>query len=147
VKAAILFKFAPYVEWPTAAFATNDSPLVIGILGASQFGDDFTAIARDKTINNRPIVIKSLASITEATNCHVLFIGNSETGKLPQILAALGSAPVLTVGESDKFIEAKGMIGFVKLENKVRFEINNTVAKGTGLKISSRLLTLAVRTI
>jgi hypothetical protein len=143
LKAAFLFNFAKFTEWPTAVFAEEVSPMVIGILGENPFGDDLEKTLRGKFINKRPLVIKEFRSPQEATNCQVLFISPSEKGRLPEILEQLHGASVLTVGETNQFIQAGGMINFVMEGNKIRFQINNDEAVKVGLKISSRLLSLA----
>jgi hypothetical protein len=145
LKAAFLLNFAKFVEWPPAAFAEATSPMVLGILGENPFGDALEQTIRDKAINNRPLVVKEFRSAAEATNCHILFISASEKARLPGILAALRTASVLTVGETDRFTETGGMINFVRQGNKFRFQINEVPAKSAGLKISSKLLSLATR--
>jgi hypothetical protein len=146
VKAAFLFNFAKFVEWPPAAFADAKSPIVIGILGDNPFGEDLAKTVRDKTVNNRPITIKKeFRSLADATNCHILFISTSEKQRLPEIFKGLREASVLTVGETDGFTEAGGMINFVAEGKKIRFQIKDATAKGAGLKISSKLLSLASR--
>lgn len=147
LKAAFLFNFVKFVEWPPAAFLTTNSPLTIGILGENPFGGDLEAIVRDKTINSRAVIIKPMRALVEATNCQVLFISPSAKSKIPEMISTLGAASVLTVGDSDRFAETGGMINFVKEGNKIRFEINEVAAKRAGLKISSKLLSLASRTI
>ena len=147
LKAAFLFNFAKFVEWPPTAFAATNSPITIGILGENPFGGDLEAIIRDKTINNRTIVIKPMLSITEATNCQMLFISASVKSRIPEMISGLGAATILTVGDTDRFTERGGMINFVKEGNKIRFEINDVAAKRAGLKISSKLLSLASRTM
>jgi len=145
LKAAFLLNFAKFVEWPPAAFAGATSPMVLGILGENPFGDVLERTIRDKTINSRPLVVKEFHSSAEATNCHILFIGASEKARLPELLAGLRRASVLTVGETDRFTETGGMINFVRQGNKIRFQINEVAAKSVGLKISSKLLSLAAR--
>lgn len=145
IKAAFLYNFAKFVEWPPAVFSETNSPIVIGILGENPFGNDLVKTVRDKTLNNRPLVIKEFHSPVEATNCHILFISTSEKARLPQILEALREVSVLTVGETDRFTEAGGMINFVREGNKIRFQINEVAAKSAGLKVSSKLLSLAFR--
>ena len=147
LKAAYLFNFAKFVEWPPEAFADTNSPITIGILGENPFGSDLESIIRDKAINNRTIVIKLMRSVTEATNCQVLFISASVKNKIPEMISGLGQASILTVGDTDRFVETGGMINFVKEGSKIRFEINEAAAKRAGLKISSKLLSLASRTI
>jgi hypothetical protein len=144
IKAAFLFNFAKFVEWPTAAFVGVTSPIVIGILGENPFRDDLARTIRNKTIDEHPLEIKELRSPTEATNCHILFISTSEKKRLPEILKGLKGTSVLTVGEMDRFTESGGMINFVLKGKKIRFQINNDEATRAGLKISSKLMSLAL---
>lgn len=143
LKAAFLFHFAKFVEWPPTAFETGTSPMVIGVLGQNPFGADLEQTIRNKTINNHGFVIKEFRSAAEATNCHVLFISSSESERLSEIVEQLHGTSVLTVSETARFIEAGGMINFVPEGNKIRFQINNEAAKRAKLKISSKLLSLA----
>ncbi|MBI3881774.1 MAG: YfiR family protein [Verrucomicrobia bacterium] len=146
IKAAFLFNFVKFTEWPPKAFADATAPIVIGILGDNPFGDDLKQTIGDKTLNNRPLVIKEFRSLTEAVNCQVLFVSSSEQNRLTEILKSLQGSSVLTVGEMDHFTETGGMINFVTREKKIRFQINNTEASKAGLKISSKLLSLAAPT-
>jgi hypothetical protein len=145
LKAAFLFNFAKFIEWPPQAFAASSSPLVLGVLGTNSFGGDFDKILRGKALNDRPLVVREVLPPERGTNCHILFISASHKPRLPEILKGLRGSSVLTVGETDGFIEAGGMINFVPEGNKIRFQINDTAAKQAGLKISSKLLSLAVR--
>ena len=145
LKAAFLFNFAKYVEWPAAAFPDKTSPLIIGVLGKSPFDGDLEQTIGNKTINDRSLQIKEFHSVAEATNCHILFICTSEKKRLPEIFGGLRNAHVLTVGEADRFTQTGGMINFVPEGNKIRFEINDGAAKKARLKISSKLLNLALR--
>jgi hypothetical protein len=144
IKAAFLYNFAKFVEWPTQAMAGTTSPLVIGVLGKNVFGADLERTIHNKTINNHPLQVKEFQSVTEATNCQILFISASEQDRFPKILEELRAASILTVSETDHFIEAGGMINFVIEGNKIRFQINDVAAKAAGLKISSKLLSLAL---
>jgi hypothetical protein len=143
LKAALIFNFAKFVEWPPAAFAGAASPIVIGILGDNPFDDELARTVRGKAINNRPLVVQEFRSASEATNCHVLFISNSEKKRLPEILKSLQGTRALTVGETDRFTESGGMINFFEAGKKIRFQINLDAARNAGLKVSSRLLSIA----
>jgi hypothetical protein len=146
LKAAFLYNFARFVEWPPAAFADPSSPMLIGILGQNPFGDALDMTISGKNINNHPLKKVEIRSLAEVTNnCHILFISASEKKRLPEILAALRGASVLTVGETDRFTENGGMINFVLEGTKIRFQINDAEAKRAGLKVSSKLLSLATR--
>jgi len=144
IKAAFLYNFVKFVEWPTQAYAGPTSPTVIGVLGENVFGDDLEKTIRGKVINGHPLQFKKFDSATEVTNCHVLFISASEKKRFSQILGALRAKSILTVSESDRFIQDGGMINFVIVDLKVRFQINNKPAKDAGLNISSDLLNVAV---
>lgn len=144
LKAAFIYNFAQFVEWPPAAFAEATSPLVIGVLGESPFGGALEQTVRGKALQAHPLIIKAFRSPAEATNnCHVLFISASEKRRLGEIVAGLRGTSVLTVGETEGFIEAGGMINFIQHGKKIRFQINNQAAKSAGLKVSSKLLSLA----
>lgn len=145
LKAAFLFNFAKFVEWPPAAFANANSPIVIGILGKNPFHDELARMVTNKTVDNRHLLVQEFHSPKEATNCQILFISTSEKERLPEILKDLKGASVLTVGEMDHFTENGGMINFVLRENRIRFQIDNDEAAKEGLKISSKLLGLALR--
>jgi len=145
IKAAFVYNFAKFVEWPTEAFPAPTSPIIIGVLGQNVFGDNLQKTISNKVLNNRPLQFKEFHSVTEATNCHILFISTSEKAKFQKIIQGLQGTSVLTVSESTEFIGAGGMINFVLEANKVRFQINGEAAKQAGLKISSKLLSLAIR--
>jgi hypothetical protein len=143
IKAAYLYNFAKFVEWPAPSFTNRDSPLVIGIFGQNPFGDELTTIARDHKINGRPIVIKAVASAADAAGVHLMFFAVTEDARIPATLVALKGEWLLTVGESDRFVASGGVINFVRESDKVRFEINTAAAGRHQLKLSAQLLKLA----
>jgi hypothetical protein len=146
LKAAFLYHFAQFVEWPPTAFPDPATPMVIAVLGESPFGEDLEKTISGKSINKHPLEVREIHSATEATNsCHLLFISSSEKRRLPETLAALRGTSVLTVSETEGFTESGGMINFVLEGTKIRFRINDAAAKSAGLKISSKLLSLASR--
>lgn len=145
IKAAFLFNFAKFVDWPPQAFPQPNSPIIIGVLGKNVFGHYLEDTIRDKEVKNRRFEIKEFTSVNDAVNCHILFISPTLKDDLPKILTALHNASVLTVSESDEFIKAGGMIDFTIEESKVHFQINDDAAKKAGLRISSKLLSLATR--
>jgi hypothetical protein len=146
IKAAFIFNFVKFVEWPPQAFANETSPIVIGVLGENVFGDNLEQALRNKSIHHRPLQYQEFHSVAEVTNCQVLFIGVSEEKRYAKILGALRGMSVLTVSESDQdqFIKAGGMINFVIQQNRTHFQVNNEAAKSAGLIINSKLLDLAV---
>jgi hypothetical protein len=145
IKSAFIFNFAKFVQWPPAAFPATGAPIVIGIMGENPFHEDLARTIRNKTVDDHPLVIKLFRSPVEATNCQILFISTSEKSRLPEILEALKGSSVLTVGETDHFNETGGMVNFFQAGTKLRFKINQEAALKAGLKISSKLLSLASR--
>jgi hypothetical protein len=111
-------------------------------VGNDPFGSLLDQAVAGETVHNRKLVIKRDNSVEELKNCHVLFISKAERAQLPEILNALGNAPILTVSETEGFAIHGGVINFYIADNKVRFEINPDTAKRRGLKISSKLLNL-----
>jgi hypothetical protein len=145
IKAAFIYNFARFVDWPTQAFADSTSPMTIGVLGKNVFGDNLQQAISGKMIKGHPLQFRQFDSISDATNCQVLFISSSEKSHFSKILARLQGACVLTVSEdTDSFIGDGGMINLVIVDDKVRFAINNDAAKKAGLSISSKLLSLAI---
>jgi hypothetical protein len=143
VKAAFLFHFAQFVDWPVEAFKQADSPLIYCTLGGDPFHGVLDATLNGKTLGSRALQVRHLRKVAEAPGCHVLFIGAEEEEDIAAGLASLVRSPILTVGEAENFAAAGGMIGFCLEDNKVRFEINVGAAERANLKISARLLALA----
>ncbi|MBE0544024.1 MAG: YfiR family protein [Verrucomicrobia bacterium] len=142
VKAAFLFNFPKYVDWPADAFAETNSPIVIATIGETGLGDELRELVSDKTVNGRPLVFKVVAE-NSAADCHILFIPESARRRVPAILQNLKGATVLTVGESDDFLDKGGIINLARRDHKIRLEVNLATARQAGLKISSKLLSVA----
>ena len=142
VKAAFLFNFLKFVEWPADAFADPFAPIVIGIVGADPFGDALPQVIVGKTIQGRDLVIRRYRSGESLKNCHILFINAEEKKRFPQIIAGLSGTSVLTVADVDGFLDLGGIIQFRQENNHIRFAINVDAAAKSRLKISSKLLSL-----
>jgi hypothetical protein len=147
VKAAFLFHFAQFVDWPPEAFKDAASPLTYCTVGEDPFHGALDASLNGKTIDGRPVRVLHFKLSQEVQPCQILFLGAPEKKSLSATLVTLGASPVLTVGESQDFIGQGGMIGFLWEDNKVHFEINLEAAERAKLKISARLLTLAKKVI
>jgi len=143
VKAAFLYNFAKFIEWPASSFSDASAPLRICILGQDPFGADLRDIADEKSVNGRKIQVIPLADLRMARACHILFIASSEKAQLKQTLESLQGADVLTVGDTKGFVEKGGMINFVLENDRVRFEVNHKAAEQAGLKVSAKLLSIA----
>lgn len=142
VKAACLYNFIKFVEWPERAFPEGSTSLIIGVLGENPFGTTLNAL-NGKVVKGKSLIVRQVATVREAQNCQMLFISSSERARLPQILDALQSASVLTVGEMGGFTKSGGMINFTEQGNNLAFEINQGAALRARLTISSQLLKLA----
>lgn len=142
VKAAFLFNFAKYIDWPAGALSGGS--IVIGIVGRDPFGSAIDEIVRGKTIGRYGIVVRRLKWSDDLSGCHMLFVPATETDVSG--LSRLAGKPVVVVGESAGFTKRGGMINFVIESGRVRFEINVQRAKDSGLVISSKLLSLAKNT-
>jgi hypothetical protein len=140
VKAAFLFNFSQFVDWPAAAFAADNSPLVIGVLGDDPFGAMLDEIVRGEMVNGRPLAVRRYKSVDEVDACHILFIGRTQSQQLDTVVAALRDRNVLTVGDFDGFTSHGGMIRFVTVGNRIRLRVNLTAAQQAKLLISSKLL-------
>lgn len=142
LKAAFLYNFAKFVEWPTETLERTES-FKVGLLGKDPFGKELDELMRGKTVHNKPLVVQRLESLEAAADCQMIFISASEADRLEEILKTLAGRPVLVVGDMPRFIHRGGMVGLSVENQKVRFSINEKPADAAGLKISSQLLKLA----
>ncbi len=143
IKAAFLYNFLLYTEWPSSAFEKSDSPVVLQIAGEDPFGNELDLAVHGKTVRGRPIEVRRLGRAAEATRCHLLFVCDDQAKNLSQVLERHRDAPLLTVGETEDFTRAGGVIRLFVDENKVRFEVNTDAADRAHVKFSSKLLSLA----
>jgi len=145
VKAAFLFNFARFVEWPSNSFDNAAAPLHLCVLEPDPFGTTLDQTVADKTVDKHPLLLRRTARLSDTQGCHILFVSMDASEPLPEVLGALENRPILTVSEGDEFLRAGGIIGFVLDQGKVRFHVNLQAADGASLKISSKLLNVASR--
>jgi hypothetical protein len=143
VKAACIYNFALFVDWPAGVFLRNDSPIVIGIVGADPFGPVLERAVMNRTAKGRPLVVRRLGVEPGIRECQMLFISESETHRLPKIMEFVKDVPILTIGEADTFSRLGGLIALVLENKKVGLQINASATRKAHLNISSKLLTLA----
>ena len=144
VKAAYLLNFARYVQWPPSAFADPESPINVCVLGRDPFGRVLEETFEGRRVNTRPFrVLRPGRPAAEL--CHVAFVGEATAAVREAWLGVLREEATLTVGDGSDFARRGGMIGFVPIEETVRFEINVDAVEAGGLQISSRVLALATR--
>jgi hypothetical protein len=145
VKAAHLFRFAQFVEWPASAFTNATAPIVIGIMGQDYLSHETEQAVAGQNVSGRSVVVKRCFTIDEAERCHILFVSRSETKAVEKILAALNGKSILTVSDLERFSTLGGMIRLIGEGNRIRFRINTVAAEKSGLIISSKLLRIAER--
>jgi hypothetical protein len=143
VKAAFLYTFAKFVEWPAPSFKGPDDPIAICVAGQNPFGHMLEDTVSGKTLEGRFFVVRYLPDALQAGGCHILFVSASERKNVGAILESIRTPGVLTVGESEGFAMNGGVINFKLDSGKVRFEINPDAAAKAGLSIRSNLLSLA----
>jgi hypothetical protein len=145
IKAAYLYKFGSYIEWPDRAFASAASPLQIGVMGADALADELAQITVGRTIGGRQVTVRKLRRDDPVTGLNVLFIGRSHGARVAEIVATAKGQPMLTVTESEDALSAGSMINFVVVDGKVRFEVATRPAGQGHLSISARLLAAAYK--
>jgi hypothetical protein len=143
VKAAFLFHFAQFVEWPPEAFENAGAPFTYCTMGEDPFHGVLDEGLSGKTIGGRTLRVRHLKEPREEQGCQLLFLGTSEKKRLSAAIATASGSAVLTVGETEHFAQEGGIIGFCREQNKIRFEINLDAAEKAKLKISAKLLALA----
>jgi hypothetical protein len=140
VKAAFLYKFASFVEWPGE---THNLPIGICVLGQDPFGDGLDRAVKGKTVNGRPFKVRRVKATDPLNGCGIVFVSASERGRLTGILSRLEDGGALTVGDVPGFCERGGIVNFDLTGGKVGLEINVSAAEKAGLQLSSKLLSLA----
>lgn len=143
LKAAFLFQITKFVDWPKDAFASDESPIEIGVLGDEEFATTLKTLLQSKKAHGRALVVARVASQQEARKCHMLFFRESDARKLGPMLDSIRHLPILTVGETGDFIGQGGMLNFFFEDKQLRFEINPNPIQTARLTVSSQLMRLA----
>jgi hypothetical protein len=143
VKAAFLFNFIKFVDWPVAAFSDSHAPFVVGVLGEDPFGSSLNLIVSGQLVRGRRITIRKYHFGDDLRPCHVLFVSASEQPRVAQVLASLQGASVLTVSDMPAFAGAGGVVQLFTQEDRVRFLVNASAAARANLQVSAKLLALA----
>ena len=143
IKAVSLFNFCRFIEWPDSAFPSSNTPITIGVIGADPFGPLLDDTVRGETVRNRSIRIERYRRVDDVHGCHLLFVCRSETSRFDAILAALRGRSIATVGESEEFMEAGGMIALISDQNRIRLRINPDRLRAAKLSVSAKLLRVA----
>ncbi len=141
IKAAFIYNFTRYVDWPAHRFEDEASPLLIAVLGKHQIEQELSSLAKERSAKGREVRVILVSSVEEMAAAHVLFVPVGEEKRLPPSIPHL--AGLLTVGESTEFSRRGGVITFTLVADKIRFEINQSAGERAGLRLSGQLLKLA----
>lgn len=147
VKAAFLYKFAGYIEWPPTAFASEASPFVLAVMASDEVAAELARIVPGRVVAGRPVTLKRVREGEPLRGVNLLFVGRIEASRLQAVLRAAQQQGVLAVAESDRGLELGATINFVSTNDRVGFEVSLDSAEKSGHRISSRMLTVARRVI
>jgi hypothetical protein len=142
VKAAFLFKFTSFVEWPAGTFQRPDQPLVIGVLGAEEVAGDLEQMVAGRNVEGHPVQTRRISDAAGAAGAHVLYIGNRTDTRLRAAIDAV-TGPVLIVSDQAGALRQGSVLNFAEEAGRVRFSASLPSAEARGLKLSSRLLEVA----
>src|ERR1700730_1396749 len=143
LKSVFLYQFCRFMEWPNSAFSSPNDPLIIGVIGDDPFGSLLQEAVQGETYHGRPIRIEHYRSPRDIKRCHLLFVSRSEVAQMGEILSAIAGKNVVTVGETDGFLEKGGMISLTADRNRVRLRVNASSLRAANVDVSSKLLRVA----
>ena len=142
IKAAFLYNFTKFVEWPQSAFSDAAAPFRVCVFGDAGFRHDVEEMLKGETIGGRALSVVT-PDANEIKGCHLAYFGPGDAERSAQVLAAMRGVPILTVGEGARFLQQGGVISFVLEDNRVRFDVNKRAVDRAGLTVSSKLLRVA----
>jgi hypothetical protein len=143
VKAAYLYNFGHFVEWPANVVTAQNDSFTVCVLGQDPFGQVLDGALAGETIAGKRVAAKRISNLQESANCQILFLTSGEEARLNTIIKALNKQAVLTVSDMPQFSQRGGMIQFVLEGKRVRFEVNLAAVQHAGLTLSSELLKVA----
>ena len=144
VKAAFLYNFGKFVEWPATAFTNATAPMIIGVFGDDPFHGDLERIVSQKNVAGHPVVVRRVNTVADVKECEIVFVSVAQHEMTAEMAGAIHSYGILTVTEDTKhFADSGYIISFITVDDRIHFEINQAAAIKAGLTISSKLLALA----
>lgn len=143
IKAAFLFQFSRFVEWPEEAFASTNAPLTICVLGANPFGSALQEITAGESVYTHPLIVQNHTDIEGLAACHIVFVSGDKEDVARRALQHLSGKSVLTVSDSRDFTRRGGVVGLVTVNGKVTLQVNRSSADAAQLRISAKLLRVA----
>jgi hypothetical protein len=147
VEAAYLHKFLNYADWPPASFPQADSPYVIGVAGDDTVADELARIAAGRSVNNRGVIVKRMLPGEPVTELHMLFIGRAERARQAQWLRQVKGRAILAVTAADGALDQGSIINFRTVDDRVRFEVSVEAADQAGIRLNSRLFSVATNVV
>lgn len=141
LKAAYLFNFAKFTEWPASALPPG-AHVTVCVAGRDPFGEALAGI-ETKTIQNHPVRVRRNVRTDDLRGCNLVFVGEGEERHLPELFRNAEAVSALTLGDTEGFVEQGGTIGLVTRDNRILFDVNMDSARRAGLKLSSQMLKLA----
>jgi hypothetical protein len=143
VKAAFLYQFAGYVDWPPKSFERTDTPVTIAVVGAEPLAAELSSVTVGRTMGGRRVTVRRMKAGDSLAGVHILFVGRAESARLSQLASRAHQRAILTVSESEGALAQGSMINFIIVDRRVRFEVALDSAERSGLRLSSRLLAVA----
>jgi hypothetical protein len=143
VKAAFLFKFLSYAEFPPTAFADPAAPFTIGVLGADELAGELARLVAGRSVASRPVAVRALRENDTGAPVHLMFIGGADSGRVGRVLRTVPPGPVLTVTEAEQGLHQGSIINFKIVDERVRFDVSLEAAERNNVRLSSRLLSVA----
>lgn len=147
VQAAYLHRFLNYVEWPQATLAQADTPYVIGVTGDDTVADELARIAAGRSVNKRGVIVKRVLPGDSLSGLHMLFLGGADRARQTQWLRMAQGRPILTVTDTEGGLDQGSVINFQTIDDRVRFEVSLDAAEQGGLRLNSRLFSVATRVV
>jgi hypothetical protein len=143
VKAAFIYNFAKFVEWPQQPASGAAGPMALCVLGQDPFGGALEDVVSGKVVNGRALVVRQVRDVQHSSDCHILFVSASERKRIGSILEVVRGKEILTIGDMERFAAEGGVINLKLEDGRIRIEINLEAAHRQSLRISSKLLNLA----
>jgi YfiR/HmsC-like len=143
LKSVFLYQFCRFMEWPDSAFSSPNDPLIIGVVGEDPFGPLLKEAVQGETYHGRPIRIEHYRSARDIKRCHILFVSRSDIDQMSEITSMIAGKSVVTVGETDGFLDRGGMIALTADRNRVRLRVNASTLRAAKVDVSSKLLRVA----
>lgn len=143
VKAAMLYKFLGYIEWPASVFPSEQSPYVIAVIGAKDIANELQDITRLRTVNNRPVEVREIEHPQAQTDAHMVFVGRNEESRAQRLLIETRKLPIVTVTENEQGLQEGAVINLRLVDGQMKFDVSLPESDDAQLRFSARMLAIA----